>query len=178
VKKVLCTLLLLAASYAPAKADIVSDTLKCVGNPCVVRNSYGGDPLEFWLAFVVLKLEGRLVVIDGICASSCAWVADLMRHDDPTRVCITDRALFGFHTAQPKWLKDLHPHWRAWVAPRLVPWHYEPIRNWVMEQGGFPTDDGLFMYAEDAKQFWSSCLLQAPLPRRRPPSAPRRTSLI
>jgi hypothetical protein len=177
--KTLIALLLLVGAYLPAQADIVEETLGCNDDPCIIRWNSGGNPWEFWLAvYAITQGARKMVVIDGFCASSCAWAADLLNQHDPTRVCVTNEVVFGFHKAQPGWIRSASPEIQPYLLPLLDPWHSAAIRAWVERHGGVPLDGGRYMHANDAKQFWSSCQLHVPLPRRRPPSAPRRTSFL
>ena len=82
----------LAAAHS-ARADAVSDVLGCQGNPCVVRFSAGGEIGSFKAAAREINRTGRRVIIDGLCLSACAVLADEARG----RVCVTPKARFGFH---------------------------------------------------------------------------------
>lgn len=123
--------------------DPVAQALNC-GEPCIVNDNPGGNVYLFQLAAdQVLAGARERVVIDGLCASACAYFADKARD----RVCITPRAIMGFHKGK--------------VADddrvRITLHHSPDIEQWVMRRGGYPSVGYLEMKFADAKKFWPVC---------------------
>jgi hypothetical protein len=127
----------------------------CSGNICVIRYNPGGEINRFLAAAQAVRAGAlRQVVIDGPCLSACAIFADIARE----RVCITNRASFGFHKAR---LYAVQParggrsHYRE--VRREDPRHSRDIAGWVHRNGGFPHEGYLVMDARQASQFWRPC---------------------
>ena len=125
------------------------------GTRCVIRYNPGGAVHTFVAAALAVRAgEKRLVVIDGPCISACAVFADVAR----PKVCITDRAKFGFHkgrdfAVQPRSgrkavLRELG---------RRDPPHSRDIASWVQRNGGFPYEGLSVMNSKQARQFWRRC---------------------
>jgi hypothetical protein len=125
------------------------------GEPCIVRYNPGGE-LQLYQAAAreVMRGARRLVVIDGPCISACAIFADMARE----RVCITDRAQFGFHKARRYAVHPLaNGRTRAREVARRDPPHSQDIAQWVRSRGGFPNEGLRMMSARDATRFWRRC---------------------
>jgi hypothetical protein len=83
---------------------------------------------------------GRWVVIDGPCYSGCASFAAYGR----PQVCVTRRALLGFHKSNTGDDQSL---------PR-------DVRAWVLAHGGFPDHDGgetTDITWPETELFWPTC---------------------
>ena len=132
-----------------AKADAVSDALGCTGDPCVVRNSLGGELGSFKAAAREIKRTGRRVVIDGPCASACAIMADMAR----SNVCVTSRAKFGFHKGYVVAVSG----GKMYLLKRFNPSHSKDIARWVSKSGGFPSKGMRVMSNGSARKFWKKC---------------------
>ena len=125
------------------------------GEPCVIRFNPGGEVRTFQAAALAVRSGSkRLVVIDGPCISACVIFADLAR----TRVCITDRARFGFHKSQRMAVQRLRNGTiRRVDLGRYDPPHSSDITYWVRRNGGFPVEGLRVMSAKQATQFWRRC---------------------
>ena len=153
---------LFLAGEAPAEAHSRDSAFVAAfgtcGDPCVIRYNPGGDVAIFMQAAKAVRAgEKRLVVIDGPCISACAIFADVAR----AKVCITDRAEFGFHKASGFALQRRADGRTAIRAlGRRDPPHSRDIAGWVNEQGGFPRDGLRVMSAKQARQFWARCAMR------------------
>lgn len=83
---------LLAAAALTAVGPAFADGVKC-GKPCVIQYSAGGNVLGFRLQGQELAAQHMPVIVDGPCLSACTLLVDEAR----SNVCITDRAVFGYH---------------------------------------------------------------------------------
>lgn len=130
----------------------------CRGSTCVVRSNPGGDVRRFVAAARAVRAGAkRLVVIDGPCASACVIFADIARD----RVCITDRATFGFHKATLFRAERRTGGERRWrQIARHDPVHSADIDRWVRRNGGFPSRGLRMMDNRDAGQFWRRCQMR------------------
>jgi hypothetical protein len=148
-RHVVCVSALAAASQA--RADVVSDVLGCEGDPCIVRNSPGGEIGAFKAAARELMRSGRRVVIDGPCLSACAMLADQAR----ARVCVTSRAKFGFHQG----FVLAHPMAGGpmQLVKRFNPSHSRDVAGWVRKNGGYPARGYRVMGSRTAKRIWRGC---------------------
>lgn len=127
----------------PRKFDPVALALNC-DDPCIVKDNPGGSIYLFQVAAdKVLDGARKRVIIDGRCASSCVFFADKAR----ARVCITPRAVMGFHQGTVGDDKRL----------RITLHHSHDIEQWVMKRGGYPSNGMLEMRFADAKKFWPVC---------------------
>lgn len=125
--------------------DTLVDALGCVGDPCVIDDNPGGNALMFGKAAKLVH-NGiiKQVVINGRCASACAYFADKAR----PHVCITKNAVLGFHKG---WIGDREDR----VFFDLI--HSADIQSWVMKKGGYPENGMLLMRYGTAKKFWPTC---------------------
>lgn len=108
--------LMALAPITPARADVI------------ITNSRGGNIDAFAAYFWTLKEFGARVRIDGYCASSCTMVLDL------PNVCVTKRALLGFHSAYI----DSFNGRVTFAAGTAQLWSHYPagVRAWLTARGG------------------------------------------
>jgi hypothetical protein len=99
------------------------------GKSYTVRYSPGGDIDTFLVAADKIKHEGAVLRIDGPCISACTMAADRLR---PNNVCVTPRALFGFHN-----VTVTLPNGGQFRSPAGGYYHWD-ISRWVHQRGGFP----------------------------------------
>jgi len=109
-----------ALSISPASA-----TIRIAGDA-------GGQIGAYLQRHEAMRQSGERVVIDGPCLSACTMVLGAIPRD---RICVTSRALLGFHAAY-----DLDPSGRQ-VTSRggtaLLMNHYpQHVRNWIARRGG------------------------------------------
>lgn len=125
--------------------DIIVEALGCIGDPCVIDSNPGGNALTFSkVARLVRAGAIKQVVINGRCASGCAYFADKAR----PHVCITPNAVFAFHKGRSGEGEDE-------IMFDLI--HSRDIQDWVMKQGGYPKNGMLAMKYKNAKKFWPTC---------------------
>ena len=67
-----------------------------------ILSSSGGMVEDYLRTFAQIRRSGERVIIDGPCLSACTLVLSTV---PKSRICVTRRAVFGFHAAQ-------------WVDPR------------------------------------------------------------
>lgn len=146
------------SAQAQSKAAFVDAFGQCRGDVCVVRYNPGGEINKFLAAARAVRAGAlRQVIIDGPCLSACAIFADVARE----RVCITDRATFGFHKAR---LYAVHParggraHYQE--VRRQDPDHSADVAGWVRRNGGFPDEGYLMMSSREASQIWQRCSIR------------------
>lgn len=165
MSRVLCFVLGIALAHLavlPAQAGARTDAvnvraaLGSCGEPCVISFNEGGEVDTFKAAArAVRRGAKKLVVIDGPCLSACVIFADMAR----SKVCITNRAKFGFHKAT---VSEIYLYADGSTASvrtvaRTDPPHSRDIASWVKRKGGFPVNGVLVMSAKEAKRFWRHC---------------------
>ena len=116
----LAAVLLLASRGTPALAEV-----RILASP-------GGEVGPFLDLFGRIGASGERVVIDGPCLSACTLVLTVLPAD---RVCITRRAVLGFHAARSI---DRSGHLYAEPeASKLVLQAYpSAVRRWILRRGG------------------------------------------
>lgn len=142
-------------AQAHSRDRALTDAFGRCGEPCVIRYSPGGELKRFQAAAAAVRRGARrLVVIDGPCISACAVFADIAR----ANVCITNRAVFGFHKAS---LVSLRSYRNGMTVKRRLavsdPPHSADITRWVKSRGGFPQNGLRRMNARQAAAFWRRC---------------------
>jgi len=93
----------------------------------------GGEVSSYVHKFEALRRSGERVVIDGPCLSACTLLTGII---PPDRVCITRRAVLGFHAASyyDDTSRSLVP---TRQGSRLVMRFYPAeIRSWIERHGG------------------------------------------
>jgi hypothetical protein len=98
-----------------------------------ITNDPGGEVASYIQKFQQIRASGQQVVIDGPCLSACTLLTGIIPRD---HVCITHRAVLGFHAAS--YYDDVS---RSLVptreGSRLVMRFYPPeIKSWIMRHGG------------------------------------------
>jgi hypothetical protein len=98
-----------------------------------VTNDPGGEITAYLQKFHDMRATGERLIIDGPCLSACTLFTAFIPRD---RVCITRRAVLGFHAA------SYYDDARRSLVPtragtRLVMRIYPPqIRSWIERHGG------------------------------------------
>jgi hypothetical protein len=94
--------------------------------------SPGGQVGPFIDLFEKLRNSGERVVIDGPCLSACTLVLSMIPSE---RICVTRRAVFGFHAA-----RSMDRRGRLYDEPaasKLVLQAYpDQVRDWIVRRGG------------------------------------------
>jgi hypothetical protein len=111
---------LLLIAIAPASADLR------------IQSSPGGEVGSYLVLFELVRQSGERVVIDGPCLSACTLVLSIV---PSRRICVTPRAVLGFHAAIAV---DQHGHhFSASAATRVIAETYPaPVRAWITRRGG------------------------------------------
>jgi hypothetical protein len=143
------------------RGDLIGVLFSGCSDPCVVNYNLGGVADNYIHAAQIVNSGARKqVIIDGDCISACAIFADLARK----RVCITQRARFGFHKAAYKLYPNQAADAGVVVNPETQytdpPRHSADIIQWVKKRGDFPKEGLLWMDAKEAEQFWGRCDFQ------------------
>lgn len=122
---------LLAGALASVIASVLATSLasaevRIVGDP-------GGEVSSYLQRYQEIRDSGQRVVIDGPCLSACTLLTGIIPRD---RICITRRAMLGFHAASyyDDASRSLVP---TRAGSRLVMRLYPPeIRRWIDQHGG------------------------------------------
>jgi len=113
---------------------LASALLTCAASADVrIVSDPGGEVSSYVHKFEALRQSGERVVIDGPCLSACTLLTGII---PPDRVCITRRAVLGFHAASyyDDTSRSLVP---TRQGSRLVMRFYPAeIRSWIERHGG------------------------------------------
>lgn len=118
-----------------------------------IMNDSGGEVSSYLRAFDEMRASGERIVIDGPCLSACTLLTGIVPRD---HVCITNRAVLGFHAAS--YYNDVS---RSLVptraGTRLVMRLYpSEIRAWINWHGGL-TPQLIMMRGPDLAAFYPRC---------------------
>ena len=108
----------------PAASPALAD-LRILGSP-------GGEVGQFLTLFEAVRASGERVVIDGPCYSACTLVTSTVPND---RICVTRRAILGFHAA-----RSIDRRGRFYAEPAasalVLQTYPTPVRRWILQHGG------------------------------------------
>jgi hypothetical protein len=114
--------------------------------------SPGGQVGPFLDLFERVRDSGERVVIDGPCLSACTLVLSMVPAE---RICVTRRAVFGFHAA-----RSMDRRGRMYSEPEasaLVLQAYPSgVRNWIIQRGGL-TSHLLLLRGRELAAFYPRC---------------------
>ena len=114
--------------------------------------SPGGQVGPFLDLFEKVRDSGERVVIDGPCLSACTLVLSMV---PSSRICVTRRAVFGFHAA-----KSMDRRGRMYAEPEasaLVLQAYPSgVRNWIVHRGGL-TSHLLLLRGRELAALYPAC---------------------
>jgi len=114
--------------------------------------SPGGQVGPFIDLFEKVKNSGERVVIDGPCLSACTLVLSMVPSE---RICVTRRAVFGFHAA-----RSMDRRGRLYDEPaasKLVLQAYPgPVRDWIVRRGGL-TSRLLLLRGRELSSMYRPC---------------------
>ena len=116
----------ITVAASAATSTVASAEVRIGGDP-------GGEVAAYLHKFQAIRASGQRVVIDGPCLSACTLLTGIIPRD---RVCITQRAVLGFHAASyyDDATRSLVPTARgSRVVMRLYP---PAIRHWINAHGG------------------------------------------
>ena len=117
-----------------------------------IDNDLGGPLGDYILRFSTVNRSGDNVVIDGRCYSACTAFTGLI---PPRRICVTRRAVFGFHAALApdrfgRLVIDLN-------ATRLMYGMYpKRIRDWLKFNGGLK-ERMIYLSGRDLAKIYARC---------------------
>jgi hypothetical protein len=142
MRRLLCSAVLLFASPTLAAADVR------------IEGSTGGNALTFLSVFESLRQSGERVIIDGPCFSACTLVVITIPR---SLICVTKRAIFGFHAARVVDQNGEQYPAEAERATRVVAASYPaPIRDWIGRHGGL-TRKPIFLYGKTLWAMYPLC---------------------
>lgn len=97
-----------------------------------IRSSLGGRIGSYVELFQIVNASGQRVVIDGPCMSACTLVLSTV---PANRICVTRRAVLGFHAA---WSRDLFGQRVAEpeASAIVLNTYPAPVRQWILRHGG------------------------------------------
>jgi hypothetical protein len=136
-----CVVLTCAAFTCSAFADV-----RIVNDP-------GGEVSSYVQKFEQMRAAGDRVVIDGPCLSACTLLTGIIPRD---RVCVTSRAVLGFHAASyfDDASSSLVP---TKEGSRVVMRLYPPaIRAWIGRHGGL-TPTLVLLRGRELAALYPSC---------------------
>jgi hypothetical protein len=97
-----------------------------------ILSSFGGEVGPYLRLFGLLAQSGECTAIDGPCFSACTLVLSTIPQD---RICVTPRAIPGFHTA--RLVDESDQVYPAPYATRVVIDTYPgAVRAWIKRRGG------------------------------------------
>lgn len=130
---------IVASSLASAEVRIVNDP--------------GGEVAAYVQKYEQIRATGQHIVIDGPCLSACTLLTGIIPRN---RVCVTQRAMLGFHAASyfDDASQQLVP---TRAGSRLVMRLYPPvIRRWIDRHGGL-TPRLMQMRGRDLAAMYQTC---------------------
>jgi hypothetical protein len=118
-----------------------------------IINDPGGEVSSYVLKFKEVRATGERLIIDGPCLSACTLLTGIVPRN---RVCVTKRAVLGFHAASyyDDVSRSLVPT-RAGtkLVMRLYP---HEVRSWIDRDGG-PRPQLMTMRGRDLAALYPRC---------------------
>ena len=111
----------------------LASTVTAAGAEVRIGNDPGGEVTSYLRKFRQIRASGQQVVIDGPCLSACTLLTAIVPRD---HVCVTSRAVLGFHAASyyDDASQSLVPTAEGTqLVMRLYPAN---IRSWIARHGG------------------------------------------
>jgi hypothetical protein len=118
-----------------------------------IVNDPGGEVSSYVQKFQAMRASGEHVVIDGPCLSACTLLTGIIPSD---RVCVTHRAVLGFHAASyyDDTSRSLVP---TPEGSRVVMRLYPPeIKSWIYRHGGL-TPRLILLRGHELSTLYHSC---------------------
>lgn len=117
-----------------------------------IQDDLGGPLGDYILMFRDVRNSGENVVIDGRCFSACTILTGLIPRN---RICVTSRAMLGFHAARGPDAQGRLTTNRA--ATRMMYSFYPaPIKDWVQLNGGLGSET-IVLSGKDLAKYYSAC---------------------
>jgi len=121
-----------------------------------IANDVGGRIDRYLDGYEKLGASGKMVIIDGLCASACTIVLAMVPRE---KICVTPNANLAFHAA---W--DFGAHRRAITNPEvtriLFAMYPAHVRRWIAHHGGL-TPRAIFLRGKQLQAMYRSCQLAA-----------------
>jgi hypothetical protein len=143
---------IVAGAVASGLASFVLFTHVAMADVRIV-NDPGGEVSSYVQKFEEMRAAGDRVIIDGPCLSACTLLTGIIPRD---RVCVTSRAVLGFHAASyfDDTSRSLVPTREgSRVVMRLYP---AAIKAWIGRHGGL-TPTLMTMRGRDLAAFYRTC---------------------
>jgi hypothetical protein len=121
-------------------------------NPCIIEDD-GGGIIDLYQAQARQMAAGHTsVIVDGPCMSACTIFIDIDRNN----VCLTDRALLGYHKSR---LEDD----TGKVTFGEIDYETPGLNKYIEDHGGLPDPDSghlLMLNSYEASKFYRSCAIK------------------
>lgn len=118
-----------------------------------IINDPGGEVSAYVQTYKEVRASGQRVVIDGPCLSACTLLTGIVPRD---RVCITQNAELGFHSAS--YLNyatgSLQPTRKGTAL--VMKFYPAKVRAWIERQGGL-TPKIMFLRGRELKKLYAVC---------------------
>ena len=118
----------------------------------LIQSDFGGRIEDYLSRYQSARASNEQIVIDGSCLSACTLVLGIVPRN---RICVTERATLGFHSA---WEQD--DNGRAVQSPKWtrVVWKNLPgtIRHWISNRGGLRSQM-LFLRGRELASLYPAC---------------------
>jgi hypothetical protein len=143
--------LILAGALASAAATLLS--IGAASADVRIVSDPGGEVSAYVREFHEIRDTGQHVVIDGPCLSACTLLTGIVPRN---HVCITSRAVLGFHAAS--YYDDAS---RAMVPTRegsalVMRLYPETVRSWINHHGGL-RPQLIMMRGRDLAALYPTC---------------------
>jgi hypothetical protein len=118
-----------------------------------ITNDPGGEVSSYVRKFQGVRNSGQRVVIDGPCLSACTLLTGIVPKE---RVCVTRRAVLGFHAASyyDDASRSLVPTPEgSRLVMRLYP---AEIRSWIDHHGGL-TPQLILLHGRELTAMYHTC---------------------
>ena len=117
-----------------------------------IQHDQGGEIGQYLETFVALRNSAERVMIDGACLSACTMVLGLIPR---SRICVTERALLGFHAA---WMPDRQGLSVKSALGTQTLWDIYPqnVKRWLMRKGGLQKKM-IFLRGQELAAMYSEC---------------------
>jgi hypothetical protein len=136
---------LIAALTGALTISPASATIRIAGDA-------GGQIGAYVQRHEAMRQSGERVVIDGPCLSACTMVLGAIPRN---RICVTSRALLGFHAAFDQDESGGQVTSRGGTS--LLMDHYPPqVRNWIARRGGL-SRQMMFLSGRELSSMYASC---------------------
>jgi hypothetical protein len=131
---------------------LVSTDIHAASGTIRIHDDPGGRIDKYLQEFAKLRDSGERIVVDGTCNSACTLLLGTIPRD---RICVTERASLGFHSA---WVFDDEGNQvqsRTWTG---VLWRNYPrtIQHWISRNGGL-TPRMIFLRGKELTAMYPLC---------------------